>query len=230
METKECNKCKQEIIATNEYFAKDKNSKDGLSRTCKECTKEYNAKRYEEKKDELKAQTREYYNNNKEKYKPLFKENHHRWYKDNIDEYKSNSIKWREEHLEYFREYHKSYRIENPDKWEAIAKRRKERIDKLPYTLTIKQWNYIKKKFNNKCVYCGQKLPLQKDHFIPVVEEGGYTIDNIVPACKRCNAKKNDGDYFEWYPKQEFYNEEREICLLEHLKYIEEEWENYIAN
>lgn len=229
MDIKRCNKCKQDFPSTSEYFDRDKKKKDGLSTTCKQCMKEYNARRYQEKKDEIKVQNREYYDNNKEKYKPLFKENHHRWYKDNIDEYNRNSIKWREEHSEYFKEYHKNYFKENPEKTIEASKRRVERMKLQPYTLTTKQWKYIKAKFNNCCAYCGQEIPLQQEHFIPVASEGAYTIDNIIPACKRCNAKKHDSDYFEWYPKQEFYSEERMGFLLNHLENIELEWE-YINN
>lgn len=224
---KVCNMCGVKIPATSEYFNKNKNNKDGLNPNCKKCTKEYNAKRYQEKKDKIKAQTKEYYENNKEKIKPFFKENKRRYYEKNIESYKQDSIKWREEHPEYFREYHKKYRIENPDKWEAIAKRRKDRVDNLPYTLTKEQWKYIKTKFDNRCCYCGKQLPLQRDHFVPVVNDGGFTIGNIVPACKRCNGKKNDGNYFEWYPKQDFYSEERMAFLLNHLDNIEQEWDNY---
>jgi len=227
---KVCYTCNEKIPATAEYFDRNKNCKDGLSPNCKKCTKEYNAKRYQEKKDKIKAQTKEYYKSNKEKIKPFFKENKRRYYEKNIEEYKLESIKWREEHTEYFREYHKNYRMENPDKWDVIVKRRKDRVDNLPYTLTEEQWEYIKNKFDNKCCYCGEDLPITHDHFIPVIKGGGYTLDNIVPACKRCNSKKHDGDFLEWYTKQDFYSKERVDILLNHLENIELEWDKNNIN
>lgn len=41
MNIKICTKCKRELPATNEFFSKDKNSRDGLSYWCKECNCKY---------------------------------------------------------------------------------------------------------------------------------------------------------------------------------------------
>lgn len=71
-------------------------------------------------------------------------------------------------------------------------RRARERL--LINTLTAKEWEDILEKYNYICAYCGvefncELLP-EKDHIIPI-SKGGHNIkENIVPACRSCNAKK----------------------------------------
>ena len=89
----------------------------------------------------------------------------------------------------------------------------------LPNTLTLKQWKQVKEYFENRCAYCGKKLPLAQEHFIALSKKGEYTINNIIPSCRVCNSSKIDKDFFEWYPKQKFYSKERERKILKYLGY-----------
>jgi 5-methylcytosine-specific restriction endonuclease McrA len=59
-------------------------------------------------------------------------------------------------------------------------------------TLTAAEWEGIKKSFNQRCVYCGEKKPLTMDHIIPVSKGGFHVKENIVPACRSCNSRKNN--------------------------------------
>ena len=40
------------------------------------------------------------------------------------------------------------------------------------------------------CLYCGQVVALEVDHIIPVRVGGSDALDNLAPACRRCNASK----------------------------------------
>jgi len=237
LDTRKCIKCKYKLPRTNTYFAKDKSYKDGLSGVCKQCMKEYNIKRYINQKDKLKLQTRTYYENNKEHYKELFEKNSREYYQAHKERYKENHDKYRSENIEYYREYFKTYFVDNPEKRIEREARRKERMDKLPYTLTGEEWSYIKSCFNNCCAYCGKieedelkenNKHLAQDHFISVVNGGGYSLENIIPSCITCNSSKHDKDFFEWYPNYKYYDKERELCILDHLEYIEDDWEDYL--
>ena len=55
---------------------------------------------------------------------------------------------------------------------------------------------------------------LHQEHFIPLSKGGGYTHNNIIPACRSCNSSKWNNNFFDWYPKQEFYSEEKENFIL----------------
>ncbi len=55
------------------------------------------------------------------------------------------------------------------------------------------------------CVYCGKTRMLQIDHIIPKKKGGKDSGENLVWACRSCNASKNDTDLMEWYSlKKEF--------------------------
>ncbi|MZK53643.1 HNH endonuclease [Clostridium beijerinckii] len=113
------------------------------------------------------------------------------------------------------------YRKNNRDTCNIISQRYEARKRKIVNNFSVEQWNEVKRKFDNKCAYCGRKLPLAQEHFVPVSKGGEYTINNIVPSCKSCNSSKNNSDFFEWYPKQNFYSFKREKYILKYLGYKE---------
>lgn len=63
---------------------------------------------------------------------------------------------------------------------------------------TISEWKFKQEEFNQRCAYCGihkRDTPegyLTRDHRVPICDGGTDRIDNIVPACKRCNFLKYD--------------------------------------
>jgi len=65
---------------------------------------------------------------------------------------------------------------------------------KINHTLT--QWEALKTIYGYRCAYCGRKLKkLTKDHLIPISKgdpDNVDSIENIVPACKSCNSRKNN--------------------------------------
>ncbi len=51
------------------------------------------------------------------------------------------------------------------------------------------------------CYYCGKRVPpeeLTMDHRLPLSRGGFSTRENIVPACRECNAKKKYLTPLEW--------------------------------
>jgi len=53
----------------------------------------------------------------------------------------------------------------------------------------------IKVNWDSRRAYCDEKfepLELQMEHLVPQSKSGGFTRDNILPACKVCNNKKQD--------------------------------------
>lgn len=66
----------------------------------------------------------------------------------------------------------------------------------LEATLTAEEWQKILDDHFHRCHYCSTKSDnLHQEHKIPVVKGGGYTAENIVPACKRCNSSKGAKNY-----------------------------------
>ncbi len=51
------------------------------------------------------------------------------------------------------------------------------------------------------CYYCGRKFPpneLTMDHVVPIIRGGRSEKNNLVPACKECNARKKHQLGFEF--------------------------------
>jgi 5-methylcytosine-specific restriction endonuclease McrA len=49
------------------------------------------------------------------------------------------------------------------------------------------------------CAYCGADgSALQKDCVLPISRGGRYTLENVVPACRSCNASKSNEEVTSW--------------------------------
>ena len=97
--------------------------------------------------------------------------------------------------------------------------RRRKYAQNVISDLTTKEWDNIQTYFDFKCAYCGKgSVQLTQDHVIPLSKGGNYTKSNIIPACRTCNAKKNNKLIDEWYSKQKFYSKNREEKIINYLK------------
>ena len=61
----------------------------------------------------------------------------------------------------------------------------------LKSTLTIGQWVWAIKYFDFKCAYCLVNPYESLDHYIPIMQGGGTTLENCIPSCIACNLKKS---------------------------------------
>lgn len=78
--------------------------------------------------------------------------------------------------------------------WGEYIKRSKQRpsIPKCIYTEIRK---------SGPCVYCGNKSECV-DHIFPLARGGTEHIENLVPACLKCNTSKGDKLLTEWIPER----------------------------
>ena len=56
---------------------------------------------------------------------------------------------------------------------------------------TAAEWRMLCELHRWRCVACGHRRPLTKDHIIPVIQGGRDDITNIQPLCRSCNSQKN---------------------------------------
>ena len=215
MQTKICTKCGQELPATSEYFYKDKTHKDGLVSFCKNCKEQYHKQYRQENKEKKSEYDKQYCQINKDKVKESQKQK----YIKNIEKRKRYSRQRYKEKSEEIKEYWKQCRRQNPEKFRIRAQKRKAMQKGLVSNYNSKTWETLKQYFSNKCAYCGKEKKLSQDHFVPLVNGGEYTCNNIIPACQSCNSSKQGTDFFEWYPKQESYSKKREQKILKYLNY-----------
>ena len=199
---KVCSTCETKKELNAEYWHRQKGSKDGYRSQCKECrkitSKEYVAKN----KEKITRYREQYYENNKEYF----------------SEYRKQ---YRAKNKEYFSEYQKQYlQSEQGRKNHARAKQnRKARINSLPNTLTIEQYDENLDHFDYKCAYCECELTPDNHHMEHVypISRGVYgtTKENCIPSCESCNSSKHAKTLAEWYVWTEDYSFERLLKIHE---------------
>jgi len=66
------------------------------------------------------------------------------------------------------------------------------------HDLTQAEWSDLQDAWGG-CAYCGAcDVPLQKDCVLPISRGGRYTVTNVVPACRSCNASKCNDEVTGW--------------------------------
>ncbi|HET8987420.1 MAG TPA: HNH endonuclease [Humibacillus sp.] len=71
-------------------------------------------------------------------------------------------------------------------------------MDRVAHDLTDAQWTTLQAVWGG-CAYCGATdVPLQRDCVLPISRGGRYTMDNVVPACRSCNASKCNAEVTGW--------------------------------
>jgi 5-methylcytosine-specific restriction endonuclease McrA len=78
------------------------------------------------------------------------------------------------------------------------ARRRTRRVAASGSDLTGDEWLRILDAWA-RCAYCeADGVGLQKDCVLPISRGGRYTIENVVPACRSCNASKSNEEVTTW--------------------------------
>ena len=63
-------------------------------------------------------------------------------------------------------------------------------------THTQAEWEFLKSKYQYRCVRCGtDRYAVERDHIRPLYQGGSDAIANIQPLCARCNASKGPENY-----------------------------------
>jgi 5-methylcytosine-specific restriction endonuclease McrA len=154
---------------------------------------------YEANAEKIKARRKAYREANAEKEKARQKARREA----NAEKEKARHKAYREANAEKIKAYSKAWGEANAEKIKAHSQRRRTLKASLPATFTVEQWQGALAYFNNCCAYCGEELTkVHQEHFVPLSKGGGYTRDNIVPSCPKCNLRKNNRNPLDWLVKQ----------------------------
>ena len=86
---------------------------------------------------------------------------------------------------------------------------------RVEHDLSGEQWSALTEAWGG-CAYCGAAdKPLQRDCVLPVSRGGRYTLDNVVPACRSCNASKCNDEVTGWMRRRRL---DERAFLLRHLE------------
>lgn len=107
-------------------------------------------------------------------------------------------------------------RSTNRSRQARAARRRKRRMDRVEHDLTDEQWAALKEAWSG-CAYCGaaDDGSLQRDCVQALSRGGRYTLDNVVPACRSCNASKCNDEVTAWLRRKRL---DERAFLLRHLE------------
>ena len=83
-------------------------------------------------------------------------------------------------------------------KKQRYDRRRRARVAKRDNDLTAAEWAALLEAWGG-CAYCDTEGgALQRDCVLPISRGGRYTVANVVPACRSCNASKGNDEVTGW--------------------------------
>jgi 5-methylcytosine-specific restriction endonuclease McrA len=195
---KECykeyhNKYKQEHL--EEYLKNDNERQKKWYSLHKDEISERRHNSYPEHKEDSNRRGKEYYISNKAEI--AFRR--HIFHIKHKSELNAKSLEYHNSHKEYRLECSRQWTRNNPEKHRLQASLRRARKKNATIIgITHKEWLQMCKDNNGCCSYCGRKTALEMDHVIPLTKGGVHGVDNIVPACKKCNSSKHAEDLVMW--------------------------------
>lgn len=242
---KKCTKCGKWLVANTVNFHKLKSGKYGVRAICKECVKICNKKRYEENTEKIIEHNKKYREEHIEERKEydkkrsaIYREEHKEYYADYMKKYNAEhkeekrtyDKKYYKENIDRKKEYHKEYHKTPQGQVVALNAYNKRRKREQPGNgITKEQWLEMMNFFNWKCAYSGKSIGGNNgnrsiDHIFPLAKGGAHEIWNCVPMDRSLNSSKCDKDLEEWYPQQDFYNENKLNKINEWCKYSYNKW------
>ena len=114
-----------------------------------------------------------------------------RWRERHPEAHRAENAAYYERHAERLNrriaEYHRAHPAV------VRAKSQKHRALQLAAegTFTPTEWDDLIRMYRGCCAYCGKDAPLEPDHRVALSRGGSNRIENILPACRRCNARKH---------------------------------------
>jgi 5-methylcytosine-specific restriction endonuclease McrA len=128
------------------------------------------------------------------------------WMRRNADRARAAMQRWRERHPEAHRAENAAYYVRHAERLKdriaqyhranpavVRAKYQKHRALRLAAegAFTSEEWQKLIREYGGRCAYCIKIAPLEPDHRIALSRGGSNRIENILPACRRCNARKH---------------------------------------
>jgi len=178
----------------------------------KERTRERHKRWYEEHKDEIRAKARQYLRKRYATDPQRVLARNAAWYRRNREsrlEYqrqrrlaKGDQIRAKDRARNRARyaanpaaaqSYLKEWRRQNLEKSHAYVRAAtiKRRRAAGGQSFTAVEWLALLARHGGACAYCGSNVLIEIDHRIPLIRGGSNTIDNMLPACRSCNRRKN---------------------------------------
>jgi 5-methylcytosine-specific restriction endonuclease McrA len=113
-----------------------------------------------------------------------------RWRKRHPDDHNAEGRAFYARHKERLAPYFAAYIRTHRELRQTIRARRRSRELAAEGNHTKEQWIGLLQQYGYRCAYCGAEGSLEPDHRVPLARGGTNHIENILPACRRCNTRK----------------------------------------
>jgi 5-methylcytosine-specific restriction endonuclease McrA len=114
-----------------------------------------------------------------------------RWRAAHPEEHRRQRDAWDDAHPDLADARRRRYAAAHPEVRKTIRRNRRAREVGAGGRYSTAEWRALVERYGGRCVYCGGAGPLQPDHRVPLARGGSNTIENILPACGRCNRRKH---------------------------------------
>lgn len=94
---------------------------------------------------------------------------------------------------EAIRDWRRQWRARNPERTRELTRlsNLRRRARGAGDLISIPEWEALLARYDYRCAYCGASGPLEADHRTPLSRGGRHTLENLLPACVRCNRRKH---------------------------------------
>jgi 5-methylcytosine-specific restriction endonuclease McrA len=128
------------------------------------------------------------------------------WMRRNAEKAREAMRRWRERHPEEHRAENNAYYARHAERLSrriadyhranpAVVRAKSQRHRALRKgaggSFSPQEWTDLVAAHEGRCAYCGCDAPLEPDHRVALSRGGSNSIENILPACRRCNARKH---------------------------------------
>ena len=114
-----------------------------------------------------------------------------RWRERHPDEHRAERRAYYARHRDRLSAAIAAYHRANPGVVKAKSQAYRARKQRTGGSFSLEQWLDLVAAHDGRCGYCGVVAPLEAEHRIPVSRGGNSFIENIIPACRTCNARKH---------------------------------------
>jgi hypothetical protein len=141
--------------------------------------------------DERRAYQREYIKRTAERHRQQSREAMRRWRERHPDAHRAENAAYYGRHAERLNQRIAAYHRANPAIVRAKSQKHRALRRGADGAFTPTEWKDLVRAYDGRCAYCRELARLEPDHRIALSRGGSNHIENILPACHRCNARKH---------------------------------------
>lgn len=180
-----CRECRANLILGKNWTPVQQKARNYI---CRQCVAAYNKSYRAGHRQELTVRMRHWREAHKEHLSAYRK--HRR--KVNRTRQTATRRRWADANRDKTKLYYRRWYETDPDRAKAVSRRAeaKRRARLAGALIGIVDREAIFKSDSYRCVYCGAKSNLVLDHIVPLAKGGAHIEENLVTACRYCNASK----------------------------------------